>query len=522
MKKFLLSALCVVTSLLASAANEVVFKMPGGKTAPSSPWVESATNGPSITLTDATGTGSKAPEYYKNGSNNYTQYRFYEGNTLTISASTGYEITGISATSTATQMSATSVDVDQTTTSNASNAIELSSSAASVTLTFKQEIRFQSITVSYTEVSGGVKEPGEIMMNGKTLETTITVAPEAKIVFSCMNATSIVCSTNAEEVQSANTSTIEWIAPAADGQYTLTIIATGEEGSTPKTAEIAVTVETPIITGDVTFDFANNDYGMTRYTSGSSYNSNPTTINSENVTIVFDGGNNRLYTSDMRFYKNSHMTIFAPKGYILDSVALTGNSSDFTLDESSPGIYDSGTWTGESVTVKLNCTRTSGNAALTTILVSYAPASPALHIDGNALDATADGIDLEGATKKIHFEVAEGVSVWYKFVEATPATPAEVVRREAAADTDEDGFTLYTGSADNGIELSKAGTLHYYTAVNAIKGSVKTLTVHNTPTSISEITAEGAAARAIYDLQGRKVVAPAKGIFIVNGKKVRM
>lgn len=317
--------------------------MPNNKTAPARPWVESATNGPSITLTDATGTGSKAPEYYTNNKGNYTQYRFYEGNTLTISAPTGYEITGISATSTTTQMSATSVDVDQATTSNASNAIELSSSAASVTLTFKQEIRFQSITVSYTEVSGGVKEPGEIMMDGKTLETTITVAPEAKIVFSCMNATSIVCSTNAEEVQSANTSTIEWIAPAADGQYTLTIIATGEEGSTPQTAEIAVTVETPVITGDVTFDFTTKDFDMTRYTTGNSYNPDPTTINNEEVKITFAGKNRLWSDKGMRFYSGANMTITAPNGYIIDKIVLANAAaSKFELDNASAGSYADG------------------------------------------------------------------------------------------------------------------------------------------------------------------------------------
>lgn len=323
-----------------------------------------------------------------------------------------------------------------------------------------------------------------------------------------------------EDTQNETGSSISWTAPETDGEYALTITAQGDEGTEAQTAAIKVTVTTPIPTGDVTFDFVNYTYGMERLTN--SYNSNPTTITSENVTIVFDGGNNRLYTSDMRFYKNSHMTIFAPEGYILDTVVLTGNTSDFKLDSSTTTEeYNSktGTWTGESATVKLNCTKTSGNAALKTIFVSYAPASPAIHIDGNLLED--DGIDLEGATKKIHFAVAEGVTVWHKFVEATPATPAEVVRREAATD-DNDGFTQYTGTAENGLELTKAGILHYYTEYKGIKSSEKTLTVNNTPTSIREITAEGAAAGAIYDLQGRKVVAPAKGIFIVNGKKVRM
>lgn len=349
-----------------------------------------------------------------------------------------------------------------------------------------------------------------------TAESVFTVAPGEDLTFTSENALSMSVSVNEETANSA-VGSITWTAPEINGEYTLSITAQGDEGTDPVTATIKVNV---VATGDVTFDFAHKTYGMT-ILSGSDFNENPTTITNCSVSIIFDGGNNRLYNDGMRLYSGSHMTIIAPKGYIIDEIKLS-TSINLALADGETGTFTNGIWAGEAKSVKICYTKTSGNTCVTSIDVSYAPASPALHIDGNALDATADGIDLEGATKKIHFEVAEGVSVWYKFVEATPATPAEVVRREAAADTDEDGFTLYTGSADNGIELSKAGTLHYYTAVNAIKGSVKTLTVNNTPTSIREITAEGAAAGAIYDLQGRKVVAPAKGIFIVNGKKVRL
>ena len=40
------------------------------------------------------------------------------------------------------------------------------------------------------------------------------------------------------------------------------------------------------------------------------------------------------------------------------------------------------------------------------------------------------------------------------------------------------------------------------------------------PTSIEDITEQKVESKEIYDLQGRKIVAPAKGIYIINGKKV--
>ena len=39
-------------------------------------------------------------------------------------------------------------------------------------------------------------------------------------------------------------------------------------------------------------------------------------------------------------------------------------------------------------------------------------------------------------------------------------------------------------------------------------------------TGVDEVKAENGTVKAIYDLQGRKVDTPSKGIYIINGKKV--
>ena len=47
-----------------------------------------------------------------------------------------------------------------------------------------------------------------------------------------------------------------------------------------------------------------------------------------------------------------------------------------------------------------------------------------------------------------------------------------------------------------------------------------TLTYTNGETGISEVKGENGKVKGIYDLQGRKVENPTKGIYIIDGKKV--
>ena len=47
-----------------------------------------------------------------------------------------------------------------------------------------------------------------------------------------------------------------------------------------------------------------------------------------------------------------------------------------------------------------------------------------------------------------------------------------------------------------------------------------TLTYTNNATGVEEVKAESGKMKAIYDLQGRKVTAPTKGIYIKDGNKI--
>lgn len=81
---------------------------------------------------------------------------------------------------------------------------------------------------------------------------------------------------------------------------------------------------------------------------------------------------------------------------------------------------------------------------------------------------------------------------------------------------------VYTvGTAVNGIEGLTINSKFTVTVEQGGEKKTVTFVINIDPASIEDIIADtGDAASAVYNLQGRKLVAPVKGINIVNGKKV--
>jgi hypothetical protein len=81
-----------------------------------------------------------------------------------------------------------------------------------------------------------------------------------------------------------------------------------------------------------------------------------------------------------------------------------------------------------------------------------------------------------------------------------------------------DSYTLITPIIE-GYKFIKSDAV-YEELARVAKHTELTLTYSNNETGIEEIVTENGKVEAVYDLQGRKVNAPAKGIYIVNGKKI--
>lgn len=113
-------------------------------------------------------------------------------------------------------------------------------------------------------------------------------------------------------------------------------------------------------------------------------------------------------------------------------------------------------------------------------------------------------------------------TVYYKH---TPDAAPQAIRRQAQEDKLAHEFTDIADK--NGkvhtITVPTAGTVEYYAyhADSKTKGATREIPVNDeTATGIKSITVDAANAAVCYDLQGRRIAAPAKGISIVNGNKV--
>lgn len=91
MKKFLLSALCVVSALVASAAGSETFTV--NSSAKLTNWAQTTSDNATITINGAKGDGTSEPTIYQS-----KQYRVASGNTISFSVSDGFLISGISST----------------------------------------------------------------------------------------------------------------------------------------------------------------------------------------------------------------------------------------------------------------------------------------------------------------------------------------------------------------------------------------------------------------------------------------
>lgn len=362
------------------------------------------------------------------------------------------------------------------------------------------------------------------------------------MTFTASNATSMSTQIGENsEPETTTAATIDWKAPEEGGKYELIVKAT--LGETTKSCKISITVPTMVKTIallDVTPDqvnagesyatgYVHNEFEIIEQ--GISLKTNHINPSTGQIRGNQSSTNDNFYIFNLSELKSigrievklkSGISTYKPENTVFTTGETTDNLDNvgyyLVNSENSTVTYciKDGTENQHFFKLALNNGATAGTCTVESIIVHFNPDAPAAAttVFHGTETGTGNTIDLAGASKKIHFTTSNGVNVWYKFV----ADDDNEIQPQA--ETDEDGFTKYEGT--DGIELTTIGNLLHYAEQFGVKSDVQTIRVSDSTTSIREITAEGAAAGAIYDLQGRKVVAPAKGIFIVNGKKVRM
>ena len=223
----------------------------------------------------------------------------------------------------------------------------------------------------------------------------------------------------------------------------------------------------------------------------------------------------------------STYTIDHYAGHALGTIRIKGGNYLFDYSGSTD-IYDSGTgtdanrcWTVEEVTsLPVTISAAAGYATLYAPVALTIPSGVTAYtatdmgdyltltaIDGGIIPANT-GVILKGDANTYNFAITTGGSVGSN---ALTGTVAAIARPS-------ESYILATGSAGVAFYQDGASTIPGFKAyLPAGVGSVKPFRF-GTEDAIQAIAADGKA--EFFDLSGRQVSKPARGLYIVNGKKV--
>lgn len=161
---------------------------------------------------------------------------------------------------------------------------------------------------------------------------------------------------------------------------------------------------------EVTFDFANNAYGLPN--DQNTYVTTPTTISEGLVELTLNGNTNawRYWSDGLREYRNNSpsFTVTASGGKITE-ITWTNNSG-VVISETSKGTSIT-SWTGSAESVTLYADGSTGNAAIKTLTVKY-EGGEAPAVATPTISCTDNVVTIACAT--------EGADVYYTLDGETP------------------------------------------------------------------------------------------------------
>lgn len=292
----------------------------------------------------------------------------------------------------------------------------------------------------------------------------------------------------------------------------------------------------------VTFDFENNDYGMTRFSGGGAgYNAPNTKFGNEWVICTANEKTRLWWTGkeatevasgkSMRVYSGGEIKIETPAGTEITNISIfhyneNGDAEDVTDAEDHEHVASI-----EGNTAVLSADWTSSFHRLSAVEITYKGKTEVFNAVVDAFKAgkhdngdshfTVKVNGVEQVSHSISFESSSEeptqvefshyyphATIYAKFEPSTTPAAAHGVYYDAA-----EGFTEHTAP----ITLTGSGLLSYYAEMNGHTTPVQTVSVTDNTTSISEISSMTDKAE-VYDLQGRRVLTPARGLYIIGGK----
>lgn len=365
----------------------------------------------------------------------------------------------------------------------------------------------------------------------------------AEVTYSSSNTAvaTINSSTGAVSYKKAGTTTL-----------TASYAGTDEYAASEATYELVLVDTTP---QDVEVDITLNNtfFGCDAFTSYAK--DSPTSYSGEksNVTVTYDKGTGSGFycnASGIRLYSGGKLTFSAPTGYVITEIAMTGED-DFSDGLTNPDATD--TWTGKASPVditgetKSGSTRknmtgakvtlaetvTVGSAGYTTYVAKHDISFPA---SVTAYIATETGENTVTLSSKA--SVPDGTAVVIKGEEGTYALPTIKTTPESVTGNlleASDGSVTGNGSTIYALgRIGGVGDVGFYKVTSGVKVpegkaylEIADPGVHeflefafDEETGITEVAEKTEVTEKVFDLSGRRVVKPTRGLYIVNGKKV--
>lgn len=427
-----------------------------------------------------------------------------------------------------------------------------------------------SLTEFTYVVNNGPSEAQTISVSGENLTADITLALGESSNYEMSltegaDYTNTLTLSQSEGSVEATTVYVRLKANLEEGSYNDGTITITSEGATEKTISLAGSVTEPeapnmawdlskdeTITATETEMIWTSSYASMAVAKGSS---------STNSNNYYPGTTGKTYTST-RFYTGSNLTIIPASGYSITKVVFVATSTSYA------SALKGSTWTNATAEVNattVTVTPTDGAAAIlatigatcgfTSVKVYYEEATTVkvtIPESKYATFACAFATDFSSARILAYTAKVEENSVKLYPIEGNivPANTGVVLYAETAGEFT--GTVTSGGSVSNNelvaavtdtkVEYSANTKFNYILqgsvfkkATGAILKSGKAYLSTDydvTPTGSRELkivvdgettgikAIETAADKNVYDLQGRKVAAPTKGLYIINGKKM--
>lgn len=379
MKKFLLTLVCVLSSVIAMQAKEVTIDL--SKLTNSFESVEQ--DGVTVAITR------------NNTSNSYydeSLFRFYANDVLKFTATS--DITSVTVTASS-EKYAKALKAPEGVTLSVSGTVGTftpNEASKEISITNSGQVRISSIVVTLADGPG---TPSKVATPTFSVESgSVEAGTTVEILCATEDATIYYALNDGEYSLYENAITI-------NEETNISAYAEKEGMTKSATATANYTIK---VEGEetATFDFVNKEYGMTRFSGTSQeYNPDPCTIQEGDITITLNG-KTRLWSDGLRFYVSSSFTVTVADGYELDEVILPSGAK-----------FQEATTRAAGKTY--NCTVTSKNAPLANLTVKYHQTTTAISeieaAEGEAIYYDLMGRKVANPEKGLYIRVINGKAV---------------------------------------------------------------------------------------------------------------